>query len=469
MTKDQINQVLQKVLQTNSDAAAALAKERTYPMADQDLKEEWVALDTLSYAIRSELYHGVVDEAIAQASTLVATVTHDLDRARPFLKQTAWRTTPMYKYWELEPIEAAYGDNLAITRSRYGYRVMATPHMQSLDADSSMAYCVDAQRKQALEDLEAWIEKHPGQIWKVYETAKGLRFIRIDSAAAPDEQYIEMATAITNADSRYAELCVEQGAYRLRVSAKPWRIGSTYPGWSLYDGHFDRSDPENDKLDIAQKNVEYDKLAAGYRVAHLAADWKMNEIFYAPPALKEALQLHDTLTGADYLIAESNYLKDEEWTSLEVDHGEPTDIICHDTSLPSFVAFNHVYRSTACAHHLSGIVWAMTFLSHCGSWKAKRWKNTHGRNGMPSGNSARNGVAPISRRSMPPLKPGKVNRLRRTTILRTAISFLTLTFTSRSNIRPQNSTRHLRQSMTLARTISQSWRTAITNKPRGGC
>jgi hypothetical protein len=346
MTDDQIKEVVQKVLQTHPDAAATLAKDRTYPMAYQDLAEDRFALDTLNNAIYRDLYYREVDQAHTQASERIATVTRDLDRARPFLKHTEWRTTPMYKNWDLELIEAAYGDNIAITRSRYGYRVMATPHMQSLDVDFSMAYCVDAQRKQAIEDLKTWIEKHPGQIWKVYETAKGLRFIRIDSPAPPDEQYIEMAKTITNADRYYAELCVEQGAYRLRVSAKPWRIGSTYPEWSPYYGHFGRNDWRDDKFDLAAENAKYDELAAGYRVAHLAADWKMNEVFYAPPALKDALQGHDTLTGASRVIAEANSLKDEEWSPLETDRAEPADIICHDLSLSRLVAFNRVYRST---------------------------------------------------------------------------------------------------------------------------
>jgi len=352
--RDRINQAIRDM--DKAHAAGVLAKDRTYPMTYAALNDEQLALSTVRATTWNEVYRQETAkigaeadlksrvEACAAADKAADKAVRDLDLLNPFLRQAEWRTTPMYKGWDLELVEATYGETIAITRSRYGYRVMTTPHMQSLDVDFSMAYCLDAQRKQAFEDLSAWIDKHPGQVWKVYDTAKGLRFIRIDSPAEPDEEYVGMAESITNADRLYARLCLEQRAYRIRISAKPWRISSTYPGWSPYHGHFSRPDWSYD-FDLAEENARYDKLAARYRVARLAPDWKTNEVSSVPQELKEALLLHDKLTGATSCVAETTGLVDEEWGGdREIKDGEISDLICHDAAVPILVAFNHVYR-----------------------------------------------------------------------------------------------------------------------------
>jgi hypothetical protein len=260
----------------------------------------------------------------------------------PFLEQQEWRKRFLYRGWQLEPIEQTYGSDIAITRSPYGYRVLCTPLLGMIDVDINPDFDSEPQKKEALANMKDWAEAK-NQRWIVYETAAGLRMLRVDAPQPLDDSYLEAANSVFGADKLYANLCVEQNAFRMRISPKPYRIGVDYPGWGPYSGGFDAED----EIRLPKYIAAYEAKADQFRTC--------NEIGRFGPSgrthydLCDAFHIHEGLTGAndDRLPMEAE-AKQSPWLY------EPTDL--------ELVAFNEVYRPHGFA---SDLMWRVLPGSFC--------------------------------------------------------------------------------------------------------
>lgn len=245
----------------------------------------------------------------------------------PFLEQDEWRKRFLYRGWQLEPIEHTFGANIAITRSNYGYRVLNTPLLGMIDVDINPQFDTEPQKKEAIANMEEWA-KAKKQSWIGYETAGGLRMLRIDAPMPLDDSYLETANSIFGADKLYAKLCIEQRAFRMRVSPKPDRIGVEYPGWNPYDGGFDPVD----KVQLPRHIAAYEDRAKQFRICKRIAQFGGGILHYS---LYEAVHIHDGLTGAtnDVLPMEVEPRLHPGWP------------ICRDNAEDlQMVAFNAIYR-----------------------------------------------------------------------------------------------------------------------------
>jgi hypothetical protein len=241
----------------------------------------------------------------------------------PFLEQPEWRKRFLYRGWQLEPIEHTFGADVAITRSNYGYRVLNTPLLGMVDVDLNPQFDTEAQKKEALANMEEWA-KAKQQSWIVYETAGGLRMLRVDAPMPLDDSYLETANSIFGADKLYAKLCIEQKAFRMRVSPKPYRIGAKYPHWNPYDGGFDPVD----EMQLPRHIAAYEDRANQFRICKRIAHFGGGMMHYS---LYEVVRIHDGLTGAN------SVLQMEASASKDLDDSNA----CDDLQL---VAFNEVYR-----------------------------------------------------------------------------------------------------------------------------
>src|ERR1035441_2261821 len=132
------------------------------------------------------------------------------DLAKPFLQRQEFRKDNMYRGWMLEPVIDTFGDRIAITRSNYGYRVLNTPDLGMVDVDFNLDFDTAPQQLEVLSNLRDWVAKHPGQSWKVYRTAAGLRLLRTDAPQPLDDSFREVCATIYGVDNLYMSLCIEQ-------------------------------------------------------------------------------------------------------------------------------------------------------------------------------------------------------------------------------------------------------------------
>jgi hypothetical protein len=193
-----------------------------------------------------------------------------------------------------------------------------------IDVDVNPDFDIDPQKKEAVANIKDWAEAKK-QRWIVHETAAGLRMLRVDAPQPLDDSYLEAVNSVFGADRLYAKLCIEQKAFRMRVSPKPYRIGAEYPRWSPYSEGFDPVD----EIQLPQHIASYEAKAKQYRTCH--------EIGWFGPSvmthysLYDAFQIHDGLTGAN-----KDGLPMEVETKLSPRALEPSDL--------ELVAFNEVYR-----------------------------------------------------------------------------------------------------------------------------
>jgi hypothetical protein len=251
------------------------------------------------------------------------------DLAKPFLQRQEWRKDHMYRGWMLEPVIDTFGDRIAITRSNYGYRVLNTPDLGMVDVDFNLDFDTAPQQMEVSSNLRDWVAKHPGQSWKVYRTAAGLRLLRTDAPQPLDQSYSEVVSAVWGADTLYAKLCVEQQAFRARVSPKPKRIGIAYPDWNPYDEGSDgwsQSDPERTKVPLTIQ--AYEILQTQYKTCELVEVIGSGDVHNH---LGYVLHLHDTFCKVNSNLPLEPLAEKEDRT-----YHHPTDM--------QVLAFSEVYR-----------------------------------------------------------------------------------------------------------------------------
>jgi hypothetical protein len=280
------------------------------------------------------------------------------DLAKPFLQRQEFRKDHMYRGWMLEPVIDTFGDRIAITRSNYGYRVLNTPDLGMVDVDFNLDFDTAPQQLEVLSNLRDWVAKHPGQSWKVYRTAAGLRLLRTDAPQPLDDSFREVCATIYGVDNLYMSLCIEQGAFRMRISPKPKRIGIKYSDWNPYDEGSDgwsQSDPERTKVPLTIQ--AYEILQTQYKTCELVEVIGCGCVHVN---LRHVLDLHDTFCKVNSKLPLEPLAVEEDRT---YDH--PTDM--------QVLAFNEVYRPIGMAPDLMWNTFPVSLRCHTSGNRDKEW------------------------------------------------------------------------------------------------
>jgi hypothetical protein len=93
------------------------------------------------------------------------------------------------------------------------------PYYEDTCFDSTIALNEEV----ALCSLRFFCSIHPEASFRIYRTAKGLRYIRTDRESDP--RWCWQIGKPLMADPRYLNLCSFQETFRARLTPKPWRVG----------------------------------------------------------------------------------------------------------------------------------------------------------------------------------------------------------------------------------------------------
>lgn len=162
-----------------------------------------------------------------------------------------------------EPVVQRLVDDLdgqligAVTRNRYGSRVLNTRGIMFLDVDRAdlaarrprpgglarlrqffqrltgqlPPTAPPEQQPEAylLSRLHAWLAQHPDWNFRLYRTRAGYRVLATHAPVAPDAPLADAIFRFLPVDATYRWLCASQHCYRARLDPKPWRIGLARP------------------------------------------------------------------------------------------------------------------------------------------------------------------------------------------------------------------------------------------------
>ncbi|RAK65811.1 hypothetical protein [Hymenobacter edaphi] len=162
-----------------------------------------------------------------------------------------------------EPLVQRIDDGLggpllgAVTRNRYGSRVLNAARVMFLDVDradlwrrlprpASMSPVLRFFRRlfgiaappappallpdeYLLERLRAWLLQHPDWSFRLYRTRAGFRLLVTHAPLEPNGSLAQAVFRFLPVDPTYARLCQNQDCYRARLDPKPWRIGLARP------------------------------------------------------------------------------------------------------------------------------------------------------------------------------------------------------------------------------------------------
>ena len=188
----------------------------------------------------------------------------------------------------------------AVTRNRYGARVLNTDELLFLDIDYVpprflewagvlIGRSIPDGKTRILRHIEELAGKpeFEGIGFRVYETCRGVRLL-LSIKAKDFLRSPEMVPLFRKfgADPLYRDLCIRQNCCRARLTPKPSRIGMK----TLLKFRFPYK--EEGKESIRQWLAEYEKKSEKYAVCHLAAR-------FGKPFTSPAVEFHDRVTGAE--------------------------------------------------------------------------------------------------------------------------------------------------------------------------
>lgn len=148
-------------------------------------------------------------------------------------------------------------------------------------------------RNQALTlaHVRAVLTNLPNARSALYATPAGLRAIVLHACSDPRSDWTQALFRDLGGDPNYVRLCLLQGCFRARLSAKPWRIGvrKIKPRPGIWPVHPDRRDRRERWI------AEYEAAAAGYAACRFLEDLGDGPVH---PRCAEVQRLHDELSGA---------------------------------------------------------------------------------------------------------------------------------------------------------------------------
>jgi hypothetical protein len=139
-------------------------------------------------------------------------------------------------------------DIAAITRNRYGALVLNTASVLFVDIDfprikpggwlDAILLSVSAGRRKqrqaatqerTLQSVRDWSRRHPDHAFRVYRTYAGLRLLFVDQRYDPSSDRVARILNELGSDPLYRTLTSKQECFRARLTAKPWRCGTSVP------------------------------------------------------------------------------------------------------------------------------------------------------------------------------------------------------------------------------------------------
>jgi hypothetical protein len=186
----------------------------------------------------------------------------------------------------------------AVTRNRYGARVLNSEHLLILDIDKPKAagggllglFKKKDPRspKEQIFDMVRSVaaEKYPQYGFRIYETFQGARVIVLGQDFDPRASQTVQLMEAFNCDALYTYLCTKQGCFRARLTPKPSRM--KFRGFKV---KYPRA---GDDSDFQRWVGEYESLSRGYSVCKLVGT------VGASHPLPDVVRFHDDATGVGY-------------------------------------------------------------------------------------------------------------------------------------------------------------------------
>ncbi len=176
-----------------------------------------------------------------------------------------------------------------ITRNAYGAAVLNAANAMFVDIDFKDEAGPDAAEPRAVARIEQWMAQHVGLGMRVYRTTAGLRALVTNELFDPTRGSTLEILRELDCDPLYIRLCRDQGCFRARLSAKPWRCGVGKPPA--------RFPWENARVEQAYRAWEqkYKAAACRYAACRLVKQIGNPEVH---PDIAPVLAVHDQLAGS---------------------------------------------------------------------------------------------------------------------------------------------------------------------------
>jgi hypothetical protein len=137
---------------------------------------------------------------------------------------------------------------------------------------------------EALQRIEAWSARQPGEGIRVYRTAAGLRCLFISQPYEPGQAQSQAIMRELQADVLYVRLCQMQECFRARLTPKPWRCGMDNP-----PSRFPWEGAAQER-DYRHWQQQYEHVVARFGVCQLIREFGSRQVH---PAIAPVLALHD--------------------------------------------------------------------------------------------------------------------------------------------------------------------------------
>jgi hypothetical protein len=189
-------------------------------------------------------------------------------------------------------------DHSAITRNRYGARVLNVEKLMILDIDKPKPAAgglgglfkkkdTRLPKEQIFDMVKTLVTTKYGQYtFRIYETYQGARVIVLGRDFDPRDDATKKMMDEFNCDPLYTLLCNKQGCYRARLTPKPSRM--------KLKGYKVKYPREGDDSEFQRWVSEYENMSRSFSVC------KLVEQIGASHSLHEVVRLHDDVTGIAY-------------------------------------------------------------------------------------------------------------------------------------------------------------------------
>jgi hypothetical protein len=185
-------------------------------------------------------------------------------------------------------------DHSAITRNRYGARVLNVESLMILDIDKPKPSGGLFKKKDTRPPKEQIFEmvknlastKYKDLGFRIYETYQGARVIVLGKEFNPRDGSTKKMMDEFNCDPLYTMLCIKQGCYRARLTPKPSRM--------KFRGYKVKYPREGDDSEFQSWVSEYESMSSSFSVC------KLIEQVGASYSMNDVVMLHDDVTGVSY-------------------------------------------------------------------------------------------------------------------------------------------------------------------------
>lgn len=233
---------------------------------------------------------------------------------RAALKSETRRDADEYDYMDAPPREEIVAPVVVegrevgvVTRNRYGALVLNAADVCFADIDyppvrskglfdairlnfskAARQEREIAVRRGVVERIKAWAGQHPGNHFRLYETAAGLRLLFTDVRRDPTDAATREWLASLGTDPLYLKLTERQACFRARLQPKPRRCGAKRPPHL-----FPREGAEQERRH-ADWLRGFEARASGFDVCRLVGEFGRSA---GDPVIAAVIRLHDEATG----------------------------------------------------------------------------------------------------------------------------------------------------------------------------